>query len=453
MKNYFRDKSRRLFVYSLLFVLIRNSVGFIWNFPLVNAENNQLCLPYANIVIDAMGVEDSDTALCMPDNDSATVGLVPNSTLILDMGVGNEIRNTDGVDLYFYEYLNNDIVFLDQIEISIAKFDVEDEYIKIFVWGDGNPNNNGLISVEVPEIPNQEIPATFLHNNYGIKIDINDAVNNENTNLYRFVRIRTFPRNAVPAPDERAEIDAIERKQEIIPHPTATVTATVATATAVPTSTPIADPTATTTATADPTATATVATATAVPTSTPIADPTATTTATADPTATATVATATAVPTSTPIADPTATTTATADPTATATVATATAVPTSTPIADLTATTTATADPTATATVATATAVPTSTPIADPTATTTATADPTATATVATATAVPTSTPIADLTATTTATADPTATATVATATAVPTSTPIADPTATTTATADPTATATVATATAGMCQ
>lgn len=212
-------------LFIILFVLVRTVLGFLLKVPSAGAAVG--CPPYAETweTNTITGVQEPKLALCAPDEQYAEIGLISDSVLILDMGRGNELVNGPGVDLYYYERPNGPGIFLDWVEVSIAQEGEEGEpgdFTPIFVWGDENPNNNGEIPSAIPEHPNQPINSEFLHNDWGIGIDIGDSISGDEVILYRFIRFRTWPSEAIPDFEERAQVDAVERVYEPPPRPTST---------------------------------------------------------------------------------------------------------------------------------------------------------------------------------------------------------------------------------------
>jgi competence ComEA-like helix-hairpin-helix protein len=292
-------------------------VGAFQDSPLPTPTSTPRCPPYAGerLIEEEVGVRDGHLALCTPDRRYASVGAVPYSALVLDMQRGNEIIDGPGPDLYYYERPNGPGIFLDQVEVAVAPENNQGGYgtfETIFVWGDGDTNNNGEIPPEIPEGPEQPITSTYLQNGWGIPIDLTKVITTSETTLYRFVRFRTWPPDvAHDNIDDRAEVDAVER---VHPPPTPTPTYTpTPTATLTHTPTPTVTPTITLTHTPTPTVTPTI---TLTHTPTPTVTPTITPTHSPTPTVTPTI-TPTPTPTTTPTSTPTPTHTPTHTPTST----------------------------------------------------------------------------------------------------------------------------------------
>ena len=131
------------------------------------------------------------------------------------MGAGNEIVDGPGINFYFYERPYYPGIQLDRVEVAVAQEDGNGPFVVVFIWGDGNPGNNGVIpSSYFPEDANKPISATDLYNTTGIGINIG----NDDGKTYRFVRFQTHPTDAVPENDQVVEVDAVEG----IHHPTST---------------------------------------------------------------------------------------------------------------------------------------------------------------------------------------------------------------------------------------
>ena len=113
-------------IFGLLFILIRTLLGF-WTSLSATTIDTQPCPGYAEEVSEAIGVQEGQLAICRPDRQYATVGLVSNSALVLDMGKGNETVDIPGIDIYYYERPQGPGIFLDQVEISIAPEDEKGE--------------------------------------------------------------------------------------------------------------------------------------------------------------------------------------------------------------------------------------------------------------------------------------------------------------------------------------
>jgi transcriptional regulator with XRE-family HTH domain len=224
------------------------------------------CAGFAQYIVKAYGVQDAVSSLYQPDGGVAEIGLESNSELVLDMGVGNEIVDDEGGDLYFYEWPNGPGIYLDNTEVAVAPDDGNGQpgnFTVVFVWGDDDRSNNGTILPKyLPEIPNRAILASDLYKGTGIGIDIrrNDEAR------YRFVRFRTYPPSARPDENEFVQVDAVERASfDMLPTPTAEPTEEP---TEGPTEEPMAEPT------GEPTVEPTVA-PTEDPTEEPTEEPTA----------------------------------------------------------------------------------------------------------------------------------------------------------------------------------
>lgn len=306
-------------IFVLVFILVRTWIGFGLSIVskdrlvegMVFSANNTFalsmpsCSPYAQTVTEEEGVKDGEDALCAPDNRYAELGLASHSELVLDMGHNNEIVDGPGVDLYFYEYLNGERVYLDWVEISIAPEDEDGKpgtYTPVFIWGDGDPLNNGVLSADIPELPNEPIPEEQLHQQSGIGIDIENAPGEIDGTQFRFVRIRTVPDDATPEESDRPQIDAIENVHVAPPSPTITLTPTATLTATVTTITPHPTVTTSVTLTVTPTITTTPPLS---PTSTFTPDPTPSETATLPLTPSVTISpTSIATGTPTPTPDP-----------------------------------------------------------------------------------------------------------------------------------------------------
>ena len=168
------------------------------------------CGKYATVIYQMIGVEDAENSLCAPDGVVAQIGELPHSELILDMGTGNKIIDQKGGDFIVFEYPNGSGILLDRMKIQVAQDDGEGhpaQFITVFVWGDDDPSNNGLIpSKYLPEEQHQEIEAQDLYGNTGIAIDIGK----DDFEEYRFVRITTHPESEAKSWDDRPQIDAIQ---------------------------------------------------------------------------------------------------------------------------------------------------------------------------------------------------------------------------------------------------
>ena len=182
------------------------------------------CAGYAQAIYARVGVHQAEQSLCAPDGRVAEVGMQASSVLVLDMGVGAEISDGEGGDFYFYEYKNGPGILLDQMAIAVAPDDGTGRpgpFTTVFVWGDGDPTNNGsLPSIFTEERVEERIAATLLHNGTGIGVDIGrgDGV------AYRFVRLTTYPEDAAPGRGKGVEVDAVERSSFRMPsfEPTST---------------------------------------------------------------------------------------------------------------------------------------------------------------------------------------------------------------------------------------
>jgi competence ComEA-like helix-hairpin-helix protein len=358
-------------IIALLLVWIWVALGSCLSPPRVVAFRDSLlptptsmprCPPYAGKLLKEVGVHDGHKALCAPGQgqEYAIIKATPYSALVLDMQRGNEIVDGPGVDLYYYERQDGPGIYLNNVEVAVAAENNQGghgTFEPIFIWGDGDPNNNGEIPPEIPEGPDQPITSTYLQNGWGIPIDLAKVITASETTLYRFVRFRTWPPDvAHDKTDDCAEVDAVERV-----HPPPTPTATL-THTLTPTATATHTPTPTATATHTPTPTITL-THTPTPTVTATHTPTPTVTATHTPTPTVT-ATHTPTPTTTPTSTPTPPPTPTHTPTSTST-PTHAPTPTPTPIPTSTPTPTHTPTPTPTP-IPTSTPTPTHTPTSTP---------------------------------------------------------------------------------------
>ncbi len=134
------------------------------------------------------------------------------------MGADSQLVDAEGYDLRFYEAPWNGGVDLDMIAISVAPDDGTGNpgaYTTIFVWGDTEITNNGSIlpiytqdsQGNYREHSGQHMPASTLSNGSGISIDIgkNDGAS------YRFVKITAYPADTSHSPEQRAQVDAVER--------------------------------------------------------------------------------------------------------------------------------------------------------------------------------------------------------------------------------------------------
>jgi hypothetical protein len=205
-------------------------------------------------------VQEEVKSLCQPDGMVAEVGLIGDSVLVLDMGVGNEIVDGEGGDFHLYEFMNGPGILIDKMELAVAQDDGTGKpgpFTVIYVWGDDDPDNNGAIPAKyLPEEANKPIDKSDLYNGTGIGINIgsNDG------KAYRFVRVRTYPTEATPNEGKRVQLDAIQKASfEMNPTPTPTVEQP----------SPTVPPTVTNTVTVVPTPTSTPL-STDVPTATPM---------------------------------------------------------------------------------------------------------------------------------------------------------------------------------------
>lgn len=134
------------------------------------------------------------------------------------MGADSQLIDAAGYDLRFYEAPWKDGIDLDMIAISVAPDDGTGNpgaFKTLFVWGDADSTNNGSIlpSYTVDSQGNyrehsgRHMLARDLINGSGINIDIgsNDGAS------YRFVKITAYPADTGHSPEQRAQVDAIER--------------------------------------------------------------------------------------------------------------------------------------------------------------------------------------------------------------------------------------------------
>lgn len=365
------NKYPRLTIIVLAFIVLRTLFALVWDVTIAGAKRN--CYSFADTVLASFGTNSDEEAVCKPNNNYATVGHESGSFLILDMGAKNEITDQQGIDFYYYEREYEPGILLDQVEVAVAQDDGSGNplsFIVVFVWGDENPDNNGVLPSEyLPEEANDPIDSSDLFNTTGIGINIG----NDDGAIYRFVRFRTYPIEAQPASDELVEVDAIEviaPPIKITPFPSPFLTErpsptpTLIISSETPFDTPTFPNTLTETSTITPigattppnTATATLTQTNAVPSATHTVAATATITnlpSTSSLTNTPSV-TSTPSPTRTLTATrtSTATSTVTASPTVTAFLTiTPTSTPSRTPIPSSTRTSTAAYTPMATSTV------------------------------------------------------------------------------------------------------
>lgn len=161
---------------AILFLITRTAIGVVLSAP--TPLQASMCPPYAASVHQATGVIDAGSAICAPDGEYASVGLDPDSELILDMGVDNQIADEPGLDFYYYERPYESGIHIDQVEVAVAQDNGAGnpgQFTVVFIWGDGNPDNNGRIPPGyLPEEPDKPINGSDLHNDTGIGIDIGD---------------------------------------------------------------------------------------------------------------------------------------------------------------------------------------------------------------------------------------------------------------------------------------
>src|SRR5215217_2789497 len=86
---------------ALLYLIVRIAM------PVGLSTSTIACPPFATNVYQAFRTVNAAAALCRPDNEIASVGLVglpsePEAVLILDMGVDNQIADESGIDFYYY---------------------------------------------------------------------------------------------------------------------------------------------------------------------------------------------------------------------------------------------------------------------------------------------------------------------------------------------------------------
>jgi hypothetical protein len=289
-------------------------VGSLTGIGVLSTPQDLPCPNYAAYILEEKGVRDSGSTLCTKDSIIAELGLEPNSKLVLDMGVGNEIIDGPDNDFYYYEYPINHGIQLDLVEIAVAQDSGDtnpQEFETVFIWGDSDQNNNdAILEIYLPETPNRVIQESDLHRGTGIGINIG----HDDGRLYRYVRFQTHPSDAAPGEGRLVQIDAVERIHRVV-EATNTPTFTEAptpTETLIPTDTEVPPPTETliptVTEAPTPTKTTTIPTETSSPTLEIL-----------DHTPTSTTTPSTVLPSETPTETPSPTSSFTFTPTQTAT--------------------------------------------------------------------------------------------------------------------------------------
>jgi len=178
----------------LAFILLRTLFALVWDVTHVGAEND--CYPYADRVVLQKGSKDLGHANCGPDNKYAVVGYKPDSFIILDMGIGNEITNQPGADLIYYSKLNDE-GFVAPVEIS-ASSSYSDDHSDNFkvIYSSNAETSKDIIYIDLP--------------------------NADLENAYRFIRIQPLSGEANDSDANLVYVDAIQNAhpRNIRPTPT-----------------------------------------------------------------------------------------------------------------------------------------------------------------------------------------------------------------------------------------